>query len=59
MVFTINVLASPGTPSSKQCPDASKEISISSIASCCPTMSLGYLLFQKRQLGDKRFMVFE
>ena len=38
-VLIISVLASPGTPSSKQCPRLNNEISNSSITSVWPTMT--------------------
>ena len=39
-VLIISVLASPGTPSSRQWPRLKREISSSSITSRCPTITL-------------------
>ena len=39
-VRTINVLASPGTPCSRQCPPANMPMSSCSITRFCPTMTL-------------------
>src|SRR5450432_1888989 len=54
-VRTISVFASPGTPSSKQCPPASKATINSSRISSCPTITFCISLFNCDSLLNNCF----
>ena len=44
-VFTINVLANPGTPTNKACPPEKIDNTIWSITASCPTIILAISFF--------------
>ena len=55
IVFTSKVFASPGTPSSKQCPPARKAMIISSITSSCPIITFCISFFNSGILAITEF----